>query len=132
MWESRRHMDGLEAPKTDPHSRGRAREFELLAYLGDGRHELSGREVANVREPIARPRERQRAITQLCIEVRTQWGRRRRVAAGEAQDNVSHTRRQRDLDVAYRGVHDARLHGAILQAAPGSRDTHTMPSGPIP
>jgi hypothetical protein len=101
MRESRRDMDGLEAPKTDPHGRGRALECELLAYLGDGWHELSGREVANVREPIARPRERQRAIAQLRIEVGTQRGCCRRVAAGEAQDNVSHTRRQHDLDLAY-------------------------------
>src|SRR5215217_7284064 len=105
MWESRRDVDGLKSPKAEPHGGGRSGECESLAYLGDGGHELCGGEVANVREPITGPRERQRAIAQLGIKAGTQWGRRRRVAAREAQDNFSHARRERDLDRAYRGVH---------------------------
>jgi hypothetical protein len=32
----------------------------------------------------------------------------------EPHDNLSHARRERDLDGAHRGVHDSRLHAAIL------------------
>jgi hypothetical protein len=58
MRESRRDVDGLESPKAEPHGGGCSPEWKSVTYLGDGRNELCGGEVTDVREPITRPRER--------------------------------------------------------------------------
>jgi hypothetical protein len=116
-------MDGLQTPKAQPHGCGRSHESESLAYLGDDRHKLCGGEIANVGQPVTGPRKRQHAIPKLGIHLGTQWGASGCVAAGEAQHDASHPGCERDLDRTYRGVHDARLHAAILQATLRSRDT---------
>ena len=116
MRKSRRDVDGLESSQAEPRGRGRFRKCKSLTDLGDDRHELCGRELANMRAPITGPRECQRAIAELGVETGTEWGRRRRVAAGKKQGNVSDARRERDLNRADRGVHDPRLHGTSLLA----------------
>lgn len=126
--ESRRDVDGLKSAEAEPHGRGRSRKCESLAYLGDRRDELRGGEVANVREPITRPLERQHAIAQIAVDVGTQWRRCRRVSAREAQDGFTHARRESHLDPAYFGVHQARAHPTILQGDPAGRERQSGPS----